>query len=71
MKKRYIILLLSVIVEIVMALPAIAQSDSAILKKAFKEDTVSHILSMDAPYDRPFLKVRKFPVTFGGYIESP
>ena len=50
--------------------PAFAQIDSTLLNSPAKADTAKHALSMDAMYNRPFLKVGKFPVSIGGYMES-
>ena len=49
---------------------AFAQIDSTLLAPSAKADTGKHILSMDAMYNRPFLKLGKMPVSIGGYIES-
>ena len=50
--------------------PAFAQIDSSLLKSPTKPDTGKHILSMDAIYNRPFLKLGSMPVSIGGYMES-
>ena len=50
--------------------PAFAQIDSTLLNQSAKADTAKHTLSMDAMYNRPFLKTGKFPVSIGGYTES-
>ena len=50
--------------------PAFAQIDSTLLNSPAKADTTKHSLSMDAMYNRPFLKTGKFPVSIGGYMES-
>jgi hypothetical protein len=50
--------------------PAFAQIDSTLLNLPAKADTTKHALSMDAMYNRPFLKTGKFPVSIGGYMES-
>ncbi len=50
--------------------PAFSQIDSTLLNVPAKSDTAKHILSMDAMYNRPFLKVGKLPVSIGGYMES-
>jgi len=50
--------------------PAFAQIDSTLLNSPVKQDTAKHILSMDAIYNRPFLKLGKMPVSIGGYMES-
>jgi hypothetical protein len=47
-----------------------AQIDSSLLKATSKGDTVIHGLTMDAIYNRPFLKLGKTPVSIGGYVES-
>ena len=49
--------------------PSLAQIDSSLLKRA---DTISGkpALTMDAIYNRPFLKLGKSPVSIGGYVES-
>jgi hypothetical protein len=46
------------------------QIDSSLLKNSSPLDTAKHILSMDAIYNRPFLKMGKLPVAIGGYMES-
>src|SRR5271154_2832233 len=46
-----------------------AQIDSSLLKVSSK-DTVKPTLTMDAIYNRPFLKLGKSPVSIGGYVES-
>jgi len=46
-----------------------AQIDSTLLKRVPK-DTVKETMSMDAVYNRPFLRVGKLPVTLGGYVEA-
>jgi hypothetical protein len=48
---------------------SIAQIDSSLLKISSK-DTVKPGLTMDAIYNRPFLKLGKSPVSIGGYVES-
>jgi len=50
--------------------PASAQIDSSLLNSTVKQDTAKHILSMDAIYNRPFLKLGKMPVSIGGYMET-
>ena len=50
--------------------PAFAQIDSTLLNSPARADTAKHALSMDAMYNRPFLKAGKFPVSIGGYMES-
>lgn len=45
-----------------------AQIDSTLLKRQEKDSTASK-LTMDAVYNRPFLKINKVPVSLGGYIE--
>lgn len=52
------------------ATPAAAQIDSSLLKTPAKTDTSRRTLSMDAMYNRPFLKTGKFPIALGGYAES-
>jgi hypothetical protein len=47
------------------------QIDSSLLRSPGQSaDTGKHILSMDALYNRPFLKMGKLPVSIGGYMES-
>jgi hypothetical protein len=46
-----------------------AQIDSSLLKVSAK-DTSKTGLTMDAIYERPFLKLGKSPVSIGGYVES-
>ncbi len=46
-----------------------AQIDSSLLKASVK-DTSKLGLTMDAIYERPFLKLGKSPVSIGGYVES-
>src|ERR1700691_2178947 len=50
-------------------LSAVAQIDSSLLKSSTK-DTLKAGLTMDAIYERPFLKLGKSPVSIGGYVES-
>jgi hypothetical protein len=50
--------------------PAFSQIDSSLLNSPAKADTAKHVLSMDAIYNRPFLKVGKLPVSIGGYMEA-
>ena len=57
-------------ISLLFSRPVFAQTDSSMVKSSLKADTTKHVLSMDAMYDRPFLKVGKLPVSFGGYIES-
>ncbi len=45
-----------------------AQIDSSLLKSG--KDTTKKTLSMDAIYNRPFLKTGKSPVSIGGYMEA-
>ena len=52
------------------ARPAFAQIDSSLLNSPVKKDTAKHTLSMDAIYNRPFLKLGKSPVSIGGYVEA-
>jgi hypothetical protein len=48
-----------------------AQIDSSLLKMPVTTtDTVKHSLTMDALYNRPFLKLGQMPVSIGGYVES-
>ncbi len=47
-----------------------AQIDTSLLKDSYKNDTVKPSLTMDAIYNRPFLKLGKTPVSIGGYMES-
>ena len=47
-----------------------AQIDTSLLKDSYKKDTVKPSLTMDAIYNRPFLKLGKTPVSIGGYMES-
>lgn len=47
-----------------------AQIDSSLLKSVNTSDTAKHALTMDAIYNRPFLKLGKTPVSIGGYVES-
>ncbi|HVV54853.1 MAG TPA: hypothetical protein VHC47_05995 [Mucilaginibacter sp.] len=49
---------------------AAAQIDSSLLKSGYSTDTARKKLSMDAIYDRPFLKLGKLPVSLGGYMEA-
>jgi hypothetical protein len=49
---------------------ASAQIDSTLLNSSGKKDTVKHALSMDAIYDKPFMKVGKSPISIGGYFEA-
>jgi hypothetical protein len=49
---------------------AFAQIDSTLLKTQEKQDTTKHQLTMDAMYNRPFLKLGKMPVSIGGYMEA-
>jgi len=48
---------------------ATAQIDSSLLKRV-NTDTAKRSLTMDALYNRPFLKIGKMPVSIGGYMES-
>jgi hypothetical protein len=50
--------------------PAHAQIDSTLLKSSTPGDTAKNALTMDAIYNRPFLKLGKTPVSIGGYVES-
>jgi hypothetical protein len=47
-----------------------AQIDSSLLKTTLPADTSKKSLTMDAVYNRPFLKMGKTPVSIGGYMES-
>lgn len=47
-----------------------AQIDSSLLKAAPARDTMHHSLTMDAIYNRPFLKLGRSPVSIGGYVEN-
>ncbi|MBS1947007.1 MAG: hypothetical protein JST47_04495 [Bacteroidetes bacterium] len=46
-----------------------AQIDSSLLKIS-SQDSAKAGLTMDAIYERPFLKLGKLPVSIGGYVES-
>ena len=46
-----------------------AQIDSSLLRHR-ATDTAKSTLTMDAAYNRPFLKLGKMPVSIGGYMES-
>jgi len=61
---------LSTFVLFISCTSAFAQIDSSLLKSGVKADTAKHILSMDAVYNRPFLKLGSMPVSIGGYVES-
>src|SRR5580658_3639852 len=50
--------------------PAQAQIDSTLLRSTSPGDTSKPALTMDAIYNRPFLKLGKTPVSIGGYVES-
>ena len=50
--------------------PAQAQIDSTLLNTTAKKDTAKQTLSMDAMFNRPFLKLGKMPVSIGGYMEA-
>jgi hypothetical protein len=64
-------LLISLIIfPFVCTTAAHAQIDSSLLKLPGKADTTKKRLSMDAAYNRPFLKLGKLPVSIGGYIEA-
>ncbi|MBV8390102.1 MAG: hypothetical protein JO080_09910 [Mucilaginibacter sp.] len=62
--------LLPIIIFIFLSLSVRAQIDTSLLKTPQKPDTGKRKFSMDAIYDRPFLKVGKFPVAIGGYMEA-
>ena len=47
-----------------------AQIDSSLLKTPAAADSAKRGLTMDAIYNRPFLKLGKTPVSIGGYMES-
>jgi len=53
----------------VLCTKAYAQMDSSLLRR-IPSDTAKKSLTMDAVYDRPFLKMGKMPVAIGGYMES-
>ena len=57
------------IISLFSFLNSTAQIDSSLLKVSSK-DTVKPTLTMDAIYNRPFLKLGKSPVSIGGYVES-
>jgi hypothetical protein len=57
------------IISLFSFLNSTAQIDSSLLKVSSK-DTVKPTLTMDAIYNRPFLKLGKSPVSIGGYAES-
>jgi hypothetical protein len=63
---RYLIIILSLFGSLTVS----AQIDSSLLKRPTVADTSKHKLSMDAIYDRPFLKMGKSPVSIGGYMEA-
>jgi hypothetical protein len=50
------------------SITAHAQIDSTLLKSS--KDTARKALTMDAIYNRPFLKTGKSPVSIGGYMEA-
>src|SRR5271170_4040025 len=56
-------------IGLVLSSVSIAQIDSSLLKSSAK-DTTKAGLTMDAIYNRPFLKLGKSPVSIGGYVES-
>jgi len=60
----------AIIILFFYAQPAFSQIDSSLLKSPAKPDTIKHTLSMDAVYNRPFLKLGNMPVSIGGYVES-
>src|SRR5687768_12156735 len=45
-----------------------AQRDTVVIETA--ADTLKPKLSMDAVYNRPFLKIEKLPIAIGGYLEA-
>ena len=47
-----------------------AQIDSSLVRPKSQQDTSKRDLTLDAAYNRPFLKLGKLPVSIGGYIES-
>ncbi len=57
------------IISLFSFLNSTAQIDSTLLKVSSK-DTSRAGLTMDAIYNRPFLKLGKSPVSIGGYVES-
>jgi len=59
----------STIIALLLINPALAQIDSSLLKTQ-EGDTTRPSLTMDAIYNRPFLKLGKTPVSIGGYVES-
>ena len=59
----------SVIAFSLFSFRAQAQIDSSLLVTTSIKDT-TNTLTMDAVYNRPFLKMGKTPVSIGGYIES-
>src|SRR5271170_2245225 len=46
-----------------------AQVDTSLLKSTGPGDTIKRALTMDAMYNRPFLRLGKSPVSIGGYME--
>lgn len=46
-----------------------AQALDSVLTR-IPSDTAKSLLSMDATYNRPFLRVKKIPVAIGGYLEA-
>ncbi len=52
-----------------LSLVSVAQVDSSLFVKT-KVDTSSPLLNMDAVYNRPFLTMKKVPVSLGGYVEA-
>lgn len=60
----------SILIQFFLINNANAQIDSSLLKTTNPLDTAKHILTMDAIYNRPFLKLGKMPVSIGGYMET-
>src|SRR5580693_594713 len=60
----------SLVVSVLLVNNSNAQIDSSLLKKNVVADTAKRTLTMDAIYNRPFLKLGKTPVSIGGYMES-
>ena len=61
--------LLTFCILIIAGVSAEGQLDSTLFTR-IPIDTIEPALNMDATYDRPFLKVGKFPVSLGGYAEA-
>ena len=66
---RIKLLFLTVIIALSFHGNTIAQIDTSLLKSK-TTDTSKRLLTMDAIYNRPFLKLGKSPVSIGGYLES-